>query len=206
MSCDPCAYFYLASNQSCHQVCPDFTYQNSGECASCLPPCRLCSGAEACLSCEKGLLLRQQCLGVCPPRYYASVGECKSCSLYCESCNKQGCLACAIGYFLEAGLCVDTCSKCTVKVAARGFKTAYRDKEIVFSWDWYTDSKPVFYCNSSNFELLSKIRQITVRWSCNESSHIYANIRFRVAAGRRDAEYTGLYEIFCLSNKRALAL
>ncbi len=201
MTCDPCANLYKADDQSCHLACPPFSFQSSSrECASCRAPCRLCSGAEACLACEQGLLLLgQQCRLLCPLGYYARLGDCAACPPNCEGCNRDGCLACTPGHFLEAALCVDTCSRCAIKVATRGFETAYRDKEITLNWDWQSKYQPVFHSNISNYELFHSDRQITVRWSCNESINTFASIRIRVNAGRRDAEYSGLYQVFCLS-------
>jgi hypothetical protein len=122
-TCDPCGHLYWAEDQSCHTACPPFTYQSSShECAGCLPPCRLCSGAAACLDCEQGLLLLGgQCTRLCPSAHFASARECRVCPPNCEGCNLDGCLACATSYFLEFGVCNDSCSQCVIRVVARGF-------------------------------------------------------------------------------------
>ncbi len=187
-SCDPCPHLYRADDQSCHLACPALSYQTSGsQCASCQPPCQQCSGANACVTCEQGLLLLgQQCLGLCPTGYFDQASECRGCPLNCDICNKDGCLACSAGHFLEASLCMDTCMQCVIKVTVRGFQSAYRNKEIIFSWNWQSHSQPVFYCNSSTFEKLPSARQLIIRWSCEKSSHIFANVRLKVAAGPRN--------------------
>lgn len=110
-TCTSCSSTLIFYNRQCLSTCPSRFYNQSGLCASCVPPCYTCSSATSCLSCSYNYLLNSTCLSACPVGYYKDEATltCLACLPSCYTCaSASSCTSCLSGC-LYSGSCLSSC-------------------------------------------------------------------------------------------------
>ncbi|KAJ7413966.1 hypothetical protein WISP_87324 [Willisornis vidua] len=115
MTCKSGYYLNEVTN-SCITNCPDGFYLDKDKivCRKCSENCKTCIEFQICTECRHGLSLHgNKCAIHCDEGKYHNGKECETCHHSCAACAGAGvdaCINCTLGYFMEDGRCVQSCS------------------------------------------------------------------------------------------------
>ena len=111
LGCYPGAELISGANSGCKCTSEYFPNPGPSQCTPCPSSCLTCVDRSTCKTCWPNAHLNGfNCL--CNSQYYPApdASNCLQCGQNCRECNSSGCVLCALGWYIEAGVCVSTCS------------------------------------------------------------------------------------------------
>ncbi|CAK71010.1 unnamed protein product (macronuclear) [Paramecium tetraurelia] len=106
--CITCSNGYYLDNQICTQTCSNLYDEVNKQCVLTCPT-NLYLDLDKCVAICSIYEYNSVCVSTCPPLTYFLNKKCHDCSENCQECNSIGCIKCAVGTYLDDGLCNNYC-------------------------------------------------------------------------------------------------
>jgi hypothetical protein len=119
-NCDSCIEAIM-SKPTCNLCSPNYIFNSSTgvnlceytKCPVSCTDCTITSPGIICNTCNLGYFMQPtapKCEITCTRGHYGDINDnrCKICSNNCEECNMNGCISCAINYYIQPNLSCDT--------------------------------------------------------------------------------------------------